>query len=76
MERLEQGDPNAEELRQMNSYLMAELERARTVSTTGQTIAPERGAGAERPGDVHAASDGPLVKLARWLEGGLLRRRG
>ena len=25
-ERLEQGDPNADELRTMNTYLMAELE--------------------------------------------------
>lgn len=31
-ERLEQGDPNAEELRRMNSYLINELERYRSAS--------------------------------------------
>jgi DNA-binding transcriptional MerR regulator len=32
-ERVEQGDPNADELRRMNSYLMAELERVRATAT-------------------------------------------
>ena len=39
-ERLEQGDPNADELRRMNVYLVGELERARTapqpVKATGE----------------------------------------
>lgn len=59
-ERLEQGDPNAAELRSLNAYLMAELERARATPTS-----PEPKAAQERTG--------LFARAARWLEQRLLR---
>ncbi len=54
-ERLEQGDPNAEELRRMNDYLIGELERSRS---TARDNAPT----------VAGSADGPVVRVVRWLE--------
>jgi DNA-binding transcriptional MerR regulator len=56
--KLEEGDPNADELRRMNAFLLAELERARTTPP-----APDVDDGAEE-----STRDSPLIRAARWLE--------
>lgn len=62
-ERLEQGDPNAEELRRMNTYLMGKLERYRDAAS-GDTPT------------ITSSADGPVVRVVRWLERRLRRNRG
>ncbi len=51
-ERLEQGDPNAEELRRMNTFLMSELERYRNPA----------------PGAANVQDDSVMGRALRWLE--------
>lgn len=58
-QKLEQGDPNADELRRLNEYLMAELERARAAPAPSQ--------------EVKAKGEGPLTRAIRWVEGFLSR---
>lgn len=61
-EQLEKVDPNADELRALNAYLMGELERARA---TPPPATPEPEAVQERTG--------VFTRAARWLEQHLLR---
>lgn len=62
-EKLEEGDPNADELRRMNAFLMAELERERVKTT----LTPDSDT-VTTPGDDTGAADGSMVRVARWLE--------
>lgn len=59
-ERMEQGDPNAEELRRMNAYLMSELERYRNPA----------------PGAANVQDDSVMGRALRWLERRLRGGRG
>lgn len=63
-ERLEEGDPNADELRRMNAFLMGELEGARAAAE------PKRPMTVEENGGVTA---GPVLRVIRWLEKRLRR---
>lgn len=63
-EKLEEGDPNADELQRMNAFLMAELERERvkiTLTSDSDTV--------ETPGDDTGAAGSTVVRVVRWLEG-------
>lgn len=63
-ERLEEGDPNADELRRMNAFLMGELENARAATE------PEQPVKGEERSD---AAAGPVLRVVRWLEKRLRR---
>lgn len=62
-ERMEQGDPNTDELRRMNAFLMTELERARTVAHEQPATVEEK----------DGAAGSPVLRVIQWLERKLRR---